>query len=393
MTSEVPEGWKEVTMGRIISENNKSKIQVGQANDTGKYRFFTSGESVLKYDKWLVDGENLFMATGGVANVKYFDGKCAYSTDTYSLKSSINTQFLYYLFSLKIVKINYSLFEGTGLKHLQKPEFKDMIITIPKDPKEQEKIATILETIDHNIDKTKSLIEKNRKMKEGVIQNLFKMGITENFTAHTQFQDSKLGKIPKNWEINTIQASCDIVDYRGRAPPKVEVGVFLVTSRNIKNGIIDYSLAQEYVPENKYNSIMNRGFPKKGDVLITTEAPCGEVANVDIEMIALAQRIIKLRGKQNLNSYYLKIFLETDLFQRQLEAETTGSTVKGIKGSRLVKMSLLTPKSKKEQEMIVSIVNAFNEKIKKEQDHLQKLSKIKSGLMQDLLTGKVRVAA
>ena len=393
MKSEVPEGWKEVSVGKIISENNKSKVQVGQANDTGKYKFFTSGEAILKYDEWLVDGENIFLATGGVANVKYNKGKCAYSTDTYSLKSSINTEFLYYLLVLKIDKINYSLFEGTGLKHLQKPEFKDMLVHIPKDPKELEKISRILETIDNNIEQTKTLIEKIIKMKEGTIQDLFNKGLNEDGSYNKKLKESSLGRIPAKWDVATVNSSCEIVDYRGRAPPKVDRGVFLVTSRNIKNGIIDYSLSQEYVPEDKYDSIMNRGFPKKGDVLITTEAPCGEVANVDIERIALAQRIVKLRGKKQLNNYYLKIFLETNKFQKQLEAETTGSTVKGIKGSRLVKMNLLVPELLKEQEMIVNIANSFDDKLSKEKNNLNKLLKMKSGLMQDLLTGKVRVAA
>lgn len=282
--------------------------------------------------------------------------------------------------------------EGSTQEAINNNSFKKIKIMFPKSIHEQQKITHILLTVDNTIDKTKELIEKNKKIKQGLMSDLFKFGIDENGKPNSKLKASLFGEIPENWITSPIYSSCEVVDYRGRAPPKVESGVFLVTSRNIKNGIINYKLAQEYVPNNKYDSIMKRGFPIKGDVLITTEAPCGEVANVDIERIALAQRIIKLRGKNNLNNYYLKIFLETNTFQSQLAVETTGSTVKGIKGSRLIKMNLLIPKDKKEQERIIKVIHTIEYKIKTENNYLEKLLKIKAGLMQDLLTGKVRVA-
>ena len=86
---------------------------------------------------------------------------------------------------------------------------------------------------------------------------------------------------------------CDIVDYRGKTPKKSDEGVFLVTAKNIRQGYIDYEKSQEYIPVEIYDDVMHRGLPQIGDVLITTEAPCGFVAQVDRIDIALAQRVIK----------------------------------------------------------------------------------------------------
>ena len=109
-----------------------------------------------------------------------------------------------------------------------------------------------------------------------------------------------IGKIPKDWEIVPLTKQLDsIVDYRGKTPEKTEEGTFLVTAKNIKDGKICYELSKEYVREADYEEIMHRGIPQIGDILFTTEAPLGQVANVDRTDIALAQRIIKFRACLN----------------------------------------------------------------------------------------------
>lgn len=111
-----------------------------------------------------------------------------------------------------------------------------------------------------------------------------------------------IGKIPKDWEIVPLTKQLDsIVDYRGKTPEKTEEGTFLVTAKNIKDGKICYELSKEYVREADYEEIMHRGIPQIGDILFTTEAPLGQVANVDRTDIALAQRIIKFRAFDVIN--------------------------------------------------------------------------------------------
>ena len=103
-----------------------------------------------------------------------------------------------------------------------------------------------------------------------------------------------------DWEQRKLIEVCDYVDYRGKTPRKTKTGVFLVTAKNVKDGYIDYEASKEYISYNDYDEVMKRGIPEIGDVLFTTEAPCGNVAQVDKPNIALAQRIIKYRGKDNI---------------------------------------------------------------------------------------------
>lgn len=153
---------------------------------------------------------------------------------------------------------------------------------------------------------------------------------------------------------------CDYVDYRGKTPKKVEQGIFLVTAKNVRMGFIDYEKSKEYISQEDYLEVMRRGLPKIGDLLITTEAPCGNVALVDREDIALAQRIIKYRPKgENINRNFLMHYLLSKEFQDVLQKNATGGTVKGIKGSKLHELKIPVPHLS-EQQRIADILDRFD---------------------------------
>lgn len=118
----------------ILTEAEKSSIQVGEAKiSNGKYPFFTSGSTILKWNEPFVDGRNCFLNTGGNADVKFYVGKAAYSTDTWSVsaKSEMSDYLYLMLFSIK-PELDQKFFQGTGLKHLQKPLLKDRPIYVPE---------------------------------------------------------------------------------------------------------------------------------------------------------------------------------------------------------------------------------------------------------------------
>ena len=162
-----------------------------------------------------------------------------------------------------------------------------------------------------------------------------------------------IGAIPTEWTLAPITKKLSqIVDYRGKTPEKVDEGIFLVTAKNIKDGKIDYNISKEYVRESEYSEIMHRGMPVIGDVLFTTEAPLGSVANVDNVNIALAQRIIKFTPDSELNPYFLKYWIMNQGFQQFLQTLSTGSVATGIKASKLFLLPIIIPPIY-EQECIV----------------------------------------
>lgn len=317
-----------------------------------------------------------------------------------SEKDSNSTEYIYhYLFSDHATRQINNLVAGSNYPAISASAVKLLKINIPTDFREQRKIARILSTVDTVIEKTEAAIAKYKAIKAGMMRDLFTRGIDPTTgklrpayeDAPELYKQSELGWVPKEWEVDTLESSTDYVDYRGKTPPKSEFGIFLVTARNIKDGFIDYNASKEYIPESAYQAAMSRGIAEVGDVVITTEAPMGNVAQIDRAHVALAQRVIKYRGKPDkLTNDFLAFFLRSDSFQRSLIAESTGSTVLGIKGSRLHKLLVGLPK-KEEQIAIVKMIKAQEALQTFETSDLHKFQQLKQGLMADLLTGKVRV--
>ena len=133
-----------------------------------------------------------------------------------------------------------------------------------------------------------------------------------------------------------------IIDYRGKSPNKTEAGIPLITARVVKNGQL--LEPNEFIAEDGYNTWMRRGFPKPGDVLFTTEAPLGEVAQLDGRKVALAQRLLVLRGKPSLlDNRFLMHVLTAPEVRGQIEARSTGSTARGIRQRELRKVMIPLP--------------------------------------------------
>ena len=204
---------------------------------------------------------------------------------------------------------------------------------------------------------------------------------------------SRIGEIPKDWEIVPLTKQLDsIVDYRGKTPEKTEEGTFLVTAKNIKDGKICYELSKEYVREADYEEIMHRGIPQIGDILFTTEAPLGQVANVDRTDIALAQRIIKFRALSTVNNYYLKYWMLNEGFQQFLHSLSTGSTATGIKSSKLFLLPLVRPNIE-QQNKIVEYLDAkcskIDEIVEKQKVIIEKLEEYKLSIITEAVTSGI----
>jgi len=204
------------------------------------------------------------------------------------------------------------------------------------------------------------------------------------------YKATKVGIIPDDWNNKKLLQIADYVDYRGKTPQKTNNGIFLVTAKNIKKGFIDYNRSKEFVSENEYMDIMSRGLPKLGDVLITTEAPVGNVAQIDKENIALAQRVIKYRGKKNeIDNTYMKFYFLSFKFQKEILIDSTGGTVQGIKGSRLHKLKVSFPKIK-EQEKIAEILSMWDKAIELKEKLIDEKNKLRIAIVTDLLFGLKR---
>lgn len=242
---------------------------------------------------------------------------------------------------------------------------------------EQRKIGDYLESLDHLITLHQRKCDEVKSLKKYMLQKMFPQN--EQKVPEIRFEG-----FTEAWEQRKLIEVCDYVDYRGKTPTKTENGIFLVTAKNVKDGFIDYETSKEYISENAYEEVMRRGKPEIGDVLITTEAPCGNVAQVNKADIALAQRIIKYRGHIGVvDNTYLKYYLLSPEFQKILNAKSSGGTVQGIKGSILHQQKIIYP-SYEEQKKIGQHMDSLDHLITLHQQKCEELKKIKKFMLQKM---------
>ena len=151
------------------------------------------------------------------------------------------------------------------------------------------------------------------------------------------------------------------IDYRGKTPTKTDSGVPLITAKVVKNGTI--AEPNEFISKDDYHSWMRRGYPEVDDIVLTTEAPLGEVALLKTKDVALAQRIITLRANpKKAYNPFIKYYLQSPPGQFELESRASGTTVLGIKSSVLKKLPVMLP-DLPEQRAIASVLSSLDAKI------------------------------
>lgn len=149
------------------------------------------------------------------------------------------------------------------------------------------------------------------------------------------------------------------IDYRGKTPKKTSFGIPLMTAKIIKGGRL--LEPTEYIAKEDYLDWMTRGFPEISDVLLTTEAPLGEVALVKDKNVALGQRIITLQTRKDLcDSVFLKYYLQSFEGQATLQSRASGSTVEGIKSAELKKIEISLPPLNEQKTIALILFNLDN---------------------------------
>jgi type I restriction enzyme S subunit len=395
----IPEGWILEDLGNLIKEKRKSSLKVSDAANFGEFPFFTSGESVLKHTSKQLDGKNIFLATGGVANIKYYQGDAAYSTDTYAIttKDEIDTEYLYFDLQNVLYYINANYFQGSGLKHLQKKDFKKHQILFPESTTEQTQIATILTKVDDAITQTEQLIAKYTRIKTGLMQDLLTKGIDENGNIRSEetheFKDSALGRIPKEWEVKKLGDLMFAVDPQPdhRTPSAVTDGVpYVGISDFLENGEIDLKSCRK-VGFNVLEKQQRLFKVELGDLIFGKIGTIGKptvLPNFSNHHFTLSANIILIKPHECPDFIYWSLISNYVEDQVQLAIHSTSQPAFGMQKIRDI--NILTPLPA-ERERITSKLNKLNEGVISEKIKYKKLQSLKTGLMQDLLSGRVRV--
>ena len=412
----VPKHWKILPFKALfqMSQEKNGKNVVGEMLSVSGYRGIEikpyEYEEQKRSDDDLVDyrvvrpGQlvvNTMWLNYAGLGVSELDGHVSPAYRAYWMSEELHKRFAHYLLRSHVYVQGYtSQMQGIRPNSLQikNVDFHRFPILIPEF-KEQERIAQFLDCstaeIDRAISQKQRLIELLQEQKAILINQ----AVTKGLNPNVPMRDSAIewiGEIPEHWKVFPLTKYVkSIVDYRGKTPTKVESGVFLVTAKNIKDGLIDYEISKEYVAKKEYGQIMSRGFPAQNDLLFTTEAPLGGVALIDREDVALAQRIIKFRLKEEcLDPEFTRYSMLSSHFQNYLLTEATGSTAQGMKASKLHKLRIAAPPIEEQLEIVNFIslhLAQSSEVIFQQQGIIENLTELRQVLIANAVTGKIKV--
>jgi type I restriction enzyme, S subunit len=339
-------------------------------------------------------------------------GRCALTTRPIAINQDLKALILNDEFELKffIRLLRFHAPEldrlsiGSTVRGITTSDLLALPLQYPKKP-EQSRIAGVLETLDEAIAKTKEVIAKLQQVRAGFLHDLLTRGLDEHgqlrdpIARPEQFQNSPLGRIPRDWNYSKFDGVLEGID-AGKSPdypdypaPPGEWGVLKVSA----------IWPEGFRPhENKWVTKATHQVPayqvKDGDLLISrsnTYELVGLVCLVENAhpRLILCDKTLRLRLKSSrgLNPFFC-LLLQTRAARVQIEINATGTSgsMKNISQDVIRGLRLGYP-DVDEQCRILAAVQPVNEELVALQRELRKLTSLKSGLMTDLLTDRVRV--
>ena len=270
----------------------------------------------------------------------------------------VNNRYLYWFLTCNTDYLN-SLGRGATFKEISKGIVEDIEIPLPSISKQVE--------IAEKFEKVSDLIAL-RKEQLAKLDQLVNSRFVELF-GHKGYPEDSLLNL------------CNVIDYRGKTPEKVENGLPFITAKNVRMHQMNLE-PREYISKETYDKVMVRGFPKEGDVVFTTEAPLGNVCRIphfDTEFY-IGQRIVTLQTEK-LEPVYLEYALSSDDFKTKYMGKSSGSTVTGIRVRLLEQLTIPVPPMELQEQFATFVEQTQKSKLAIQQS-LDKLELLKKSLMQ-----------
>ena len=395
----LPNKWTNGTL-RDLATINYGRDPSAILDDAGEYPVYGTSGSERQGTGYHYEGESIILGRkGSIDRVHFAEGRFWTIDTAYFLSDFDDTvpKWLYYLLcSIDLRALN----EATGVPSLSR-DLLYQISTPTPPPDEQAKIAEVLSTVDRAIEQTEALIAKQQRIKTGLMQDLLTRGIDEHGNLRSEqtneFKDSPLGRIPVEWDARPLSEVVDLrVGYAFKRAWFADEGVQLLRGENVGTGSADWKNTQWLPSEmaDKYPEYMlaegdivigmDRTFTKQGckvTILGEADVPCLLVQRVGCFMPV------------RISSDYMQMVIQSPQYQRELLLQQKGMDIPHLSKGEILSPLIPIPKAVEEMESIAGCAKALRTALTNESTHLNTLRLIKTGLMQDLLTGDRRVTA
>lgn len=315
-------------------------------------------------------------------------------------KEEVDAGWFYFALDEVREQVERNAHGASGLVHVRKEDLCKYVLLVPTDTAEQRSIATILKSMDNVIQQTGQMIEKLQQVKAGLLHDFFRYGIDQNGEVRDplrnpkQFKASAHGLIPTSWFTERLERlTTVIVDGVHHTPTYVENGVPFLTVENLTRGAGISLYPCRYVSSEAHQQYKSRAEVRARDVLVTKDGTLGVARVVPDEFpeVSIFVSVALIRPRHEIvRSAIIREFFNTSLYESQIGSLSAGTGLKHIHLEHFRKFVLpIAPMD--EQQAMEAILADVDQKLETENLTLEKMTCIKTGIMRDLLTGRVRV--
>lgn len=411
----IPDDWEVKRLGEIGEPCMCKRILKEQTSPTGDIPFYKIGtfggipdayisrelfEQYKEQYNYPKKGTLLLSAAGTIGRVVVFDGKDSYFQDSNIVwidndETKVTNDFLFYCYS----RMQWKTEEGGIVSRLYNANLKSTSFIAPKSLAEQQRIAKALSDVDALISTTEKLIQKKKNIKQGAMQNLLtgkkRLPGFGPQTKSPTYKQTELGLIPEDWEVKSLGESFDIgsskrvfqSQWRKSGIPfyRAREIVILAEKNTVENEL--------FIDETLYNQYKTLyGVPAVNDLLVTGVGTLGKVYKVQNTNPFYFKdgNIICLKNKGSINSDYVSYHFDYYIVKDQINDNSGKSTV-GTYTINSARKTIIPVPSVPEQTAIANVLSSMDKEIETLNTNLEKYRNLKTAMMQQLLTGKIRL--
>jgi len=401
----MPGEWAEKPLGELVTLEYGAGLP--QAVRTGEgYPVYGSNGLLGRHSEYLIQGPGIVVGRKGTVGAVAWSDESFWPIDTtYYVQPRGDTDLRWIYWRLSALPLS-RLDSSTGVPGLNRHDAYALKVLVPP-LAEQHRIAEMLDAADEAIRQMERVIAKLKAVKAGLLHDLLTRGLDEHDhlrdpQAHPeQFKDSPLGRIPRRWELailgSVIVRSGGLVQTgpfgsQLHAEEYTTEGIPVIMPQDIQDSrVVEDQIA--HIPSRKATVLARHRvipndvvFARRGDL-----SRCAFIGQRETGWLCGTGCLLVRPPEKVIDGYWLSATYQHSRSQRQIAARAVGSTMVNLNTSLLASLMIAKPPYD-EQVAIIKTLNAYDSCMHAEEAELAKLRQVKHGLMDDLLTGRVRVS-
>ena len=408
---ELKQGYKQTEVGvipaewKIVKIKEMASISTGKRNtqdriEDGKYPFFVRSSTVERINSYSFDGEAVLTAGDGVGTGKvfhYINGKFDLHQRVYKISdfcSDLDGYFFFLFFSNYFFDRIMSMTAKSSVDSVRREMIADMLIPLPSID-EQKAIKSALSDVDAHIDALDRLIAKKRNIKQATMQELLTgKKRLPGFASGNGYKQTEVGLIPEDWNAKTL-GDVMIHCFSGATPSRSRPDFYKGNIRWITSGELNYNIINDTAEKISKDAVIKTNLklvPKNTFLMAITgleaEGTRGSCGIVGEESTTNQSCMAIFPTNELLTEYLFHYYV---LRGKALALKYCQGTKQQSYTAKIVKLITLPLPSREEQGVIASILSDMDAEIAALEALSEKIRELKQGMMQELLTGRIRL--